>query len=135
MTEKAIQKEVAKYLRKKECLFTSTAGGVAYKAHQLKLMKDMGYHNGIPDLVVYNWHPQYRALFIELKTPTGRLSYAQAVTGKALAENGYLVTVAHSVEDAKTIIDLYLGQANAALEEVRRMQSVSVPSPEETEEE
>lgn len=108
MSEYAMQCEVAAYLREKRLLFTSTAGGIAHKKHQLIRMTRSGYEKGVPDLAVFEARGSYHGLFIEMKTPVGRLSPYQRAYIKRLNENGFMATTCFSVTHAKDVIDQYV---------------------------
>ena len=109
MSEKAMQKEVVAWMRSKDILHTSTCGGVAYKPHQLRLLYDTGYAKGIPDLFVMEPRGKFHGLFIELKTPKGRLSPFQRSMMRKLSQRHYCVSVAYSAEAAINFIAFYLG--------------------------
>ena len=54
-------------------------------------------HNGVPDLICIK---DGKTLFLEVKTPTGRLSKLQAHTHSLMRDHGANVYVVKTVEDA-----------------------------------
>ena len=80
---------------------------------RMNRLKQMGLTPGYPDLILY-WPKevrdrQYCGLFIEMKTKTGRVSEVQANIHFILQRN-YIVTVAHSFDEARDIITEYLSK-------------------------
>ena len=63
-----------------------------------RIQQGMGCHKGICDLIAVH---RGRVLFIEVKTPTGRLSEYQKVFGDEITEEGCEYIVARSFEDLK----------------------------------
>jgi len=94
-------------------------GGGEKRGYWLKLE---GCRSGAPDLVLSvprrkSWSenptkcpptPEEHGLFIELKTPTGRLSPEQKIYHEQLSRNGYRVAVCRSLDEAVKTITEYL---------------------------
>ena len=79
-TEEALQKEVVRFLRSTDLLFTSVLcddlNTVEKRVHGSK----MGYTSGTPDILILTPCSGYNSLAIELKTPAygrGKLSFHQ----------------------------------------------------------
>lgn len=79
-------------------------------------LKAMGMVAGMPDLFIPSpahllngraWHIAH-GLFIELKTPKGKISPAQQVVHERLRTSGYQVEVCRTLEEAITVINNYL---------------------------
>jgi hypothetical protein len=93
-------------------LFAIPNGGARDKVTGARL-KAEGVRAGVPDLILAwpsmvaadPWH----GLFIELKTPTGRLSVAQAACLHDLTLAGYFAIVCRSAQEAIDAIRAYLG--------------------------
>jgi hypothetical protein len=66
-------------------------------------LKRMGVRRGIPDLVILP--PDGRAAFLEIKSPTGRLSPEQQDFGAWCAAHGYRWGVARGIDDARRVFD------------------------------
>ena len=77
-------------------------------------LKREGVLAGVPD-VFYAWPSGgYGGLFIEFKTPRGRLSDAQKVIQEELRAAGYAVETVTSGTEAARAVDSYLATARAA---------------------
>lgn len=96
-----------------KCL-TSFAAGFVFAGDNTKRaivgkrMKDMGYQNGSPDLVLWRASNGYHGLFIEIKTPTGRQTAAQKEFEKNAINNGYEYIIVRSVYMFEKEIEEYL---------------------------
>lgn len=80
-----------------------------------KRLKAEGVRAGVPDIVLpvardfyMGIDCQFNSLFIEFKTPKGRLSKAQKVLLPKLALQGNLVIVAYSCAAAIEVVEAYL---------------------------
>jgi hypothetical protein len=62
---------------------------------------------GMPDLMLKHQAGGYRGLFIEMKTPWGKLSGKQRYMIAKLRRDGYAVAVASGCEEAKKIVTMY----------------------------
>lgn len=100
MKESYYQSKIKKHLESKGCFVSKYhATGYGMKGH--------------PDLFASVPHDPYPvALYIEVKTPTGRLSPEQKLVRKALQDRGFLVVTAVYPED----IDDYLAELGICLE-------------------
>ena len=105
MTEDQIHKSVVSYLKHvlpKASIFhhspNESNGNVAHYSKR----KAMGVRSGWPDLEVFIGGS---AMFIELKTPKGRLSDNQKEVGETLRSLGFGVYVCRSIDDVKNALD------------------------------
>lgn len=71
-------------------------------------LKAMGVRPGVPDLLLPIPSGNWSGLAVELKSPTGRLSPAQAAWLDRLEQAGYLVAVCRSIEEFKAVVDRFL---------------------------
>lgn len=90
-----------------EILFSIPNGG-ARDARTGNLMKKEGQRRGVPDLMVAVPMGGKAALFLEMKTATGRLSPEQIKMHAALTDLGYVVQVCRSSGEAIDAITKYL---------------------------
>lgn len=72
-------------------------------------LKAEGARDGVPDLLLPVARDGYHGLFIEMKSPTGRLSPRQRWWAEALTETGHRVEVARGWPAACALIVDYLG--------------------------
>ncbi len=102
--EAALQRQVVLTLR----LILPTGSIVHHSAHEVgaggragrtrqAIAIGMGVHPGFPDLVVLSGG---RVLFLELKSPSGRLGPAQAAFRDAVRAQGFGWALARSLEEA-----------------------------------
>jgi len=71
-------------------------------------LKAMGVRPGVPDLLLPIPSGNWSGLAVELKSPTGRLSPAQAAWLDRLEQAGYLVAVCRSIDQFKAVVDRFL---------------------------
>ena len=71
-------------------------------------LKHKGKKSGVADIIIFEQHNGYGALFIELKTPTGKASLEQLVFLSNANNNGYLGCVAYSFDEAMKITKWYM---------------------------
>lgn len=71
-------------------------------------LKRQGVRKGVPDLFLPVARGIYHGLFVEMKTPKGRLAPEQKGWINALIAQGYRAAVAWGYEDAVSIIEGYL---------------------------
>lgn len=82
-------------------------GGSRNKAEAARF-KAQGVRPGVPDLFVPVPKGGYAGLFIEMKTPQGRVSEAQKRWLSRLKQNGYCTRVCRSFDEARRTIDFYM---------------------------
>lgn len=73
------------------------------------MLKRMGVKAGVPDLCLPVPKGQYHALYIELKTKTGKTRESQNEWIEELQKYGNMVVVCHGAEEAIAKIESYLG--------------------------
>lgn len=88
-------------------LFAIPNGGHRTKAVAGR-MKAEGVLAGVPDLLLPVSRGGLHALYIEMKSPTGRISPAQKEMIANLRSEGYAVEVARSWVEGKEIIERYM---------------------------
>jgi hypothetical protein len=114
--EDRLQEAVCIYLKAQypQTVFYSIPNGSNKTRHEQHLFKATGLTPGVPDLCIakpaygFGGKTLYHGLYIELKTPKGRLSPAQKEMILRLETNGYLVEVCRSLDEAMAVIDKYL---------------------------
>lgn len=74
-------------------------------------LKHKGKKSGFPDIVIFEQHNGYGALFIELKTSKGTASLAQLAFLSNANNNGYLACVAFGFDEAKKITKWYMNDS------------------------
>jgi hypothetical protein len=77
-------------------------------AREAARMKGEGVLAGVPDLFVPRAKGRYHGLFLEFKSPKGRLSPQQTEVGRDLSDAGYLVRVVRTAAEAWTALIEYL---------------------------
>lgn len=90
-----------------QLLFAIPNGG-ARSARAGAMLKREGVKAGVPDLCLPVARRIWHSLYIELKAGDGRLSEKQKDWVEALSQQGNLVAVAYSFEEAKGILVDYL---------------------------
>lgn len=101
MTEAEIMREIMLALSADGHVIFRANVGLFYTADGRAIRTGLPF--GFTDLFGYRWRDQ-KAIFIEVKTATGRVSKEQAAFLKAMRKRGALAGVARSVEDAKKLI-------------------------------
>lgn len=102
-----------------EILLFSIPNGFNGDARRGSVMKAEGQRKGCPDLMLAvprhlgcpDYHKSefnYAGLFLELKTPSGRVSPEQEVFHQRLTERGYKVVVCRSMVECINQITTYL---------------------------
>jgi hypothetical protein len=102
-------------------IFTSESSGLRVSMYQAKLLKKMRSGAGLPDIMIFEPRKSYYGLFLEVKRDNfavykkdgGIVSNAhiqeQEEVIHRLSQRGYLATFVRGFEDAKAILDYYLG--------------------------
>ena len=78
------------------------------KAHVQRLFNRMGRKSGVPDLFMPVPFGGFSGLYIELKTPKGRVSSKQLDLMTFLNQMGYYCLVCRSVESVVKAVEEYL---------------------------
>jgi len=78
------------------------------RARRWNRLKAEGAAPGIPDLMICKASGPYHALFIEMKTEKGKLSFLQKTIHAQLINAGYCVKVCRSFEEFTITINNYL---------------------------
>lgn len=100
------------------CLFAIPNGGRRDAVTGARL-KAEGVHPGIPDIFLAVSDQLHHGLFIELKRPKGpgvskgRPTRAQLEVMQALTARGYCCKVAYGANEARQVIERYLGEEEA----------------------
>ena len=87
---------------------------VRYSVEAQKLRAE-GVKTGVPDLCLPVARGAFHGLYIEMKTRTGSPSEAQCRWIAALIRQGYRAEVCHGWEQARAVIEEYLGSASSAV--------------------
>jgi len=94
--------------------FTSSLTGVRLPIQAAKRAKDAGVRKGWPDIQLAVPSQGYHGLFIELKSiidgKKGAIKPEQKAVHAALIEQGYLVRVCYSSDEAQKVVIEYLGE-------------------------
>ena len=77
---------------------------------QGRLLKRMGVKRGVSDIFLGVPTNKYHGLWIELKTPTGKLSPEQKSFIERKNMRGYFATAAYGLEQAQDVIRDYIGE-------------------------
>ena len=86
------------------------SGNATKRAITGKRMKDMGYMNGCPDILIPHPNRFYHGLFIEMKTSKGVVSPSQKEAIRKLENNGYKCEVCRSIDSFMEIVNEYFNQ-------------------------
>lgn len=110
-------------LKYKELLIAASANGGARDAKEAANLKREGVLAGMPDIQVFRANRGYNGLLIELKRPAsathakGRVSLAQKEVMARLAAEGYYAIVCYGWVEARAVIEWYLGETDATVEQ------------------
>lgn len=115
--EREIQKAFVRWmtLRHPEVPFSSFPNDFIVPAQRSRRyaivnhMLALGMRPGMPDIVVFVPSGEWHGLFLEFKRPGQKPRHEQIETHDALARNGYLVVVVHSLDEAVNAVEDYLG--------------------------
>lgn len=91
-------------------LFHVPNGGLRNRVVAAKLFGE-GVRAGIPDYFLAVPRGQFKGLFVELKSPEGRLADTQAEMLSLLESQGFKTVVAYGWEKASILISAYLTPA------------------------
>lgn len=72
-----------------------------------KLLKSMGMRPGVSDLFIAKSHGHYIGAWIELKTPTGKLTMVQRQFLDDMVKQNYFCCVCRSIEETIEVIQWY----------------------------
>lgn len=78
-------------------------------------LKHKGKKPGVADIIIFEQHQGYGALFIELKKEKGKPSLEQLVFLSNANNNGYLGCLAYSLEEAIKITKWYMGDLTSPI--------------------
>ena len=105
---------VADYLKYLGVLFNHSPNEGMRKPQYVAKLKRMGMLPGFPDFFIYEPRGIYKGLAIEMKRiKGGRITEEQKECLAKLSERGYYATVCRGFDEAKAVIDRYLGGSNA----------------------
>ena len=101
MTELQLHKDIVSYLRSvlpRGALVMHVPNEGKRTAWEQMHLRGLGVHRGWPDLAIY-W--QGIALFLEVKTPAGRITPFQHDTMAQLNEQGFHAHVVRSIDEVR----------------------------------
>jgi hypothetical protein len=84
--------------------------GARTSPNQARRLKEEGMKSGVPDLCLPVPRGPYHGLYIEMKKDGGRASTEQKKWLAFLKAQGYYTSLSFSFEQAKDVIEFYLGQ-------------------------
>lgn len=85
-----------------DLIWWHTPNGGARDARVGSVLKRMGALAGVPDLAFLL--PDRRVLWVEVKTPTGRLTPEQRALHPRMSDAGHPVLIARSIDDLRAIL-------------------------------
>lgn len=110
-TEYQLQKEVVKYLRKTDLLFSIThTDEMLDNPQKRRDAYELGYTKGMPDIIIYTPNDTYSMLCLEMKTPwsNGVLSNEQEkILDRFSDECNALCVISNDLVEIITIINDY----------------------------
>lgn len=121
--EEAVHIAICDYIRAKYpyAIFTSESSGIRVFWKQAKALKRMRSSAGLPDIMIFEPRKSYYGLFLEVKREDfaiykkdgGLVSNAHIQEQEnilfRLKQRGYMAEFVRGFDDAKAIIDYYLG--------------------------
>lgn len=114
--EHIIQCQCVEWFRRqhpRKLIFAIPNGGSNFDIRHAVRLKKEGLTSGVPDLFIpepsgdYR-RPLFRGLFIEMKSPTGKVSKSQRNIGNDLKLRGYAVEVCRSLGEFMSTVKNYL---------------------------
>ena len=91
-----------------DAIICCTMGGLRLKMQVAIRAKKMGYHKGIPDLLIFEPCGKYAGLLMEVKTKDGQVSTDQKRTHERLRSKGYFVGVGYGFDECQQFIRGYM---------------------------
>ena len=121
--EEAVHIAICDYIRVKYpyAIFTSESSGIRVFWKQAKALKRMRSSAGLPDIMIFEPRKSYYGLFLEVKREEfavykkdgGLVSNAHIQEQEnilhRLKQRGYMAEFVRGFDDAKALIDYYLG--------------------------
>ena len=121
--EEAVHIAICDYIRAKYpyAIFTSESSGIRVFWKQAKALKRMRSSAGLPDIMIFEPRKSYYGLFLEVKREDfavykkdgGIVSNSHVQEQEEmlyrLKQRGYLASFVRGFDDAKVLIDYYLG--------------------------
>lgn len=121
--EQDIHIAICTYIKVKypNVIFTSESSGLRVSMYQAKLLKKMRSCAGLPDIMIFEPRKSYYGLFLEVKRDNfavykkdgGIVSNThiqeQEEIIHRLNQRGYLASFVRGFDDAKALVDYYLG--------------------------
>jgi len=121
--EQDIHIAICKYIKLKypNTIFTSESSGIRVGWYQAKMLKEMRSSAGLPDIMIFEPRKSYYGLFLEVKREDfavykkdgGIVSNSHIQEQEEmlyrLKQRGYLASFVRGFDDAKVLIDYYLG--------------------------
>lgn len=121
--EEAVHIAICDYIRAKYpyAIFTSESSGIRVYWKQAKALKRMRSSAGLPDIMIFEPRKSYYGLFLEVKREDfavykkdgGLVSNTHIQEQEnilhRLKQRGYMAEFVRGFEDAKALIDYYLG--------------------------
>ena len=92
-----------------DALYTSSIAGLKLPKHLGAQLSQAGYRRGTSDLMIFEARHGYHALFLEVKTLTGKPSDDQLEFQQLSRDRGYKYEFCYGREEGIKIIDEYLG--------------------------
>ena len=124
MKEEQLHKQICNYIKiqYKNIIFNTDASGLRLTIGQAVKIKNLRSSNGIPDIVIYESRKGFHGLFLEVKKETpykkdGNLKKCKHLEEQneiafKLIDKGYYCKFVWNFEQAKKLIDDYLGLQN-----------------------
>lgn len=91
-----------------EILAFAIPNGGSRNVIEAKNLKRQGVMPGVPDIFVASPNQEYAGLFLEMKSPKGRLTPKQQDVQKKLSKAGYGVKTVYSIDEAINTFVLYM---------------------------